>query len=419
MKKRERLLLGTLFVTALVIGVAPVYGSAPGALDTTFGNGGIAVGTLQNATPSSVLFQSNGDIIVIAMSANSASAVEAIGITRFLPNGAVDTKFGTSGITYVAFTTYYNWPIAAAVQSDDKIVLVSRVDNGQSNITDTGIARLSANGGLDTTFGQDGKVMLGLTDSTGSVSTGPTAVLVQSNGEILVAAAAATGGFGSTAFVRYSPNGTLDDTFGQEGIELINVYGGAPPILAELTTGDLLTVTGSVIAQYSPSGTLRPQVTGGTRLITSTTLSGLPNLLDPDGNVLLGIEQSAGYGTHATVAQLVRFLPTGGVDWTFQNQPFGSVVDAAVEPDDHKIVVVGQAPKSADLNLLRFNPDGSVDTTFGNGGTVSTPVAGGSAFPNLVTMQADGKILVVGTFTPSGGGETTFLVLARYLHLAH
>jgi uncharacterized delta-60 repeat protein len=423
MKKSEPLLVGGLLLASFAISVAPAHGGAAGALDTSFGKSGILLTTFQDPYPSSVLFQSNGDIIVVSMFPGAAGAVEAIGIARVLPNGAVDTHFGTSGITYVAFATYYNWPIAAAVQSDDKIVLVSRVDDGQSGgLTNTGIARLTANGSLDTTFGQGGKVMLALTNSTGgAVSTGPSAVLVQSDGKILVAAGAATGGFGATAFVRYNPNGTLDNTFGEDGIQLISVYGGSPPILAELTSGDLLTVAGSTIAQYSPSGALRPQVTGGMRLVTSTALAGLPVLLDPNGNVLIGIEQSAGYGTHESIAQLVRYLPTGGVDWTFQHPTFGEVVDATVEPDDQKIVVVGQAAVSSsfltDINVLRFNPDGSVDTTFGNGGTVSTAIAGGSASASLVTMQPDNRILVVGTYTPTGGMPV--LLLARYLHLAH
>jgi uncharacterized delta-60 repeat protein len=420
MKTRERLLVASLFVARFAIGVAPAYGSAPGALDTSFGRGGIALSTLQNATPTSVLFQSNGDIIVVAMFPQRADG--AIGIARFLPNGAADSTFGTNGITYVAFTTS-NTPVAAAVQSDDKIVVAVRFDTGQNGLTDTGIARVNANGAPDTAFGQGGKVRLGLTNATGAVSTGPTAVLVQSDGKIVVAAGAATGGFGSTAFVRYNPNGTLDSTFGQDGIELIYAYGGAPNNLAELTTGDLLTVSGNVvIAQYSPSGALRPQVTGGTRLVTSTALAGLPTLLDPNGNVLIGIEENAGYGTHASIAQLARYLSTGGVDWSFQHPTFGAVIDAAVEPDDQKIVVIGQAsvPSSAspNINLLRFNPDGSVDTTFGNAGTVSTAIAGGSASASLVAIQPDGGILVVGLFTATGSGSPV-VFLARYFHRAH
>jgi hypothetical protein len=42
--------------------------SAPGALDTTFGNGGIGLSTFANPSLStSVLFQSNSDIIVVSM----------------------------------------------------------------------------------------------------------------------------------------------------------------------------------------------------------------------------------------------------------------------------------------------------------------------------------------------------------------
>ena len=92
MKKRGRWLLGSLFVATFVMGAAPVYGSAPGALDNSFGRGGIVQTTFSNIGAGIVLFQSNGDIVVAAANANPTSlAVESIAVIRFLPNGAVDT----------------------------------------------------------------------------------------------------------------------------------------------------------------------------------------------------------------------------------------------------------------------------------------------------------------------------------------
>src|SRR5437588_3658899 len=87
-----------------------------------------------------------------------------------------------------------------------------------------------------------------------------------------------------TALARYNQNGSLDTTFGSGGMELISVFGGAPNALAELTNGDFLTIAGSVIAQFSPSGVLRPLVTGGALAVTSV---GGANVFQPDGRYLM------------------------------------------------------------------------------------------------------------------------------------
>lgn len=194
-----------------MIGGAPAYGSAPGALDNTFGHGGIAE-TVSNMYATAILFPPHGDIVVVADNRISAGT-DYFAVMRFLPNGALDTSFGTNGVTSFPFgpLIFNNTPTSGALQSD---------------------------------------------------------------GKILVAASAAecvNGCPALTAFVRFNPNGTPDQTFGQDGTELItSLYGGSPDILAELTTGDLLTWSRNVIAQYSPSGASRPQVTGGTRLAIST-----------------------------------------------------------------------------------------------------------------------------------------------------
>jgi len=64
-----------------------------------------------------------------------------------------------------------------------------------------------------------------------------------------------------------------------------------------------------------------------------------------------------------------------------------------------------------DFVLVRYNPDGALDTTFGNGGMVSSPFSGGDNWPNAVAMQSDGKIVVVGYAEGSSEGD---FAIARY-----
>ena len=65
---------------------------------------------------------------------------------------------------------------------------------------------------------------------------------------------------------------------------------------------------------------------------------------------------------------------------------------------DGKVLVVGQSGSgsSSDFALLRYHPNGSLDTSFGTGGVVVTDIAGAADVGFDVTVQPDGKILVSG-----------------------
>src|SRR5262249_34969029 len=100
----------------------------------------------------------------------------------------------------------------------------------------------------------------------------------------------------------------------------------------------------------------------------------------------------------------------------------GDVGSAIVILSNGKIVVAGGAGESSnfDFALARYNPDGTLDTTFGIGGTVTTNF-GTSVRANILAIQPDGKIVVVGTageyycrdfalarYTAEGSLDTTF-----------
>ncbi|MGW9069779.1 calcium-binding protein [Streptomyces yangpuensis] len=91
-----------------------------------------------------------------------------------------------------------------------------------------------------------------------------------------------------------------------------------------------------------------------------------------------------------------------------------AAADTVVQPDG-KVVAVGSDATDffGNFAAVRYNPDGSLDTTFGDGGTVSTDIAGGSDSAEGVALQADGKIVVVGVSENLEGGVAWFTVV-RY-----
>jgi len=70
---------------------------------------------------------------------------------------------------------------------------------------------------------------------------------------------------------------------------------------------------------------------------------------------------------------------------------------AAISQDDGKIIVAGSSVLTDwDVSLVRYNVDGSLDTDFGGGDGIVTLDLGGNDFVFDVTLQSDGKIVVVG-----------------------
>ncbi|MCD4742761.1 MAG: hypothetical protein K8R67_09845, partial [Desulfobacteraceae bacterium] len=81
---------------------------------------------------------------------------------------------------------------------------------------------------------------------------------------------------------------------------------------------------------------------------------------------------------------------------------------------DGKIVVVGTTEDLTDspkFIVCRYNEDGSLDTTFDADGIVITDVGGDDASARAVAIQSDGKIVVAGK---SGDDGNTSITVVRY-----
>ena len=108
---------------------------------------------------------------------------------------------------------------------------------------------------------------------------------------------------------------------------------------------------------------------------------------------------------------------TGGVVLT----DFGGseIAGAVAVQTDGKLVVAGDSGPGGgasiigDICVIRYKPDGSLDTTFGNGGKVFVDFGDTADQPSAVRVQADGKIVVVGS-AYSTSDQTSYYVLARF-----
>jgi len=212
----------------VVCGAYSVYAAA-GALDAAFGSGGKVETSFGNPViPTAVLMQSGGTIVVVAGFDNTPAATEAIGVVRYGANGVLDTSFGTRGVSLANFTNFINSPNAAAVQSDNKVVVAGEATSSDGTLSEFAVARFNANGGLDTGFGTGGKVTTNFVGvQPGGVSNPAKVVTVQTDGKILVIGSASTCAkcLHSTAWARYTSTGSLDTTFGSGGTQLTTSLG--------------------------------------------------------------------------------------------------------------------------------------------------------------------------------------------------
>src|SRR5207245_1930145 len=144
-----------------------------------------------------------------------------IPVVRFTANGTTDVSFNGTGAQLIplsAFGPSYTSGVGQdlTLQADGKIIVTGHVD--PANLNDNwAIARLNANGGLDTSFNGTGTATLSFAGGSDIAND----VTVQADGKIIVAGRAdvgATLGQGyNLALARYNPDGTLDSTFNGNG----------------------------------------------------------------------------------------------------------------------------------------------------------------------------------------------------------
>ncbi len=348
----NRAILRRIFQFTILLSFTGFAFAAPGDLDPTFGTGGrVQVSVGSEALAYAAVLQPDGKIIVGGKARTNRNYADFI-LARFNPDGNLDPTFGTGGVvsTNLNITSAPRYEIhAIALQPDGKIVATGSVRTTGGSLVSTGIVRYNPNGSLDTTFGSGGIIIF----DAGAVR----AVVVQPDGKIVFGGGGGSSSLANFQFVRLNSNGTADATFGTNGTVIIDFNGSGDGIygLALQTDGKIVGV-------------------GQSRILGGDDNFGVARL-NPDGSL------DTTFGTGGKVTTDFAEL-----------QDYGFAV--TIQPDG-KILVAGQAqPQSNDwdFGLVRYNIDGSLDTTFGNGGKVTTPfgvVDGAFA----VKLQSNGKSL--------------------------
>jgi uncharacterized delta-60 repeat protein len=398
---------GVLVTVLALLGVSTSL-AAPGDLDPSFGTGGIVETAIGSAAMANgVALQPDGKIVLAGMSYPGG-----ITLARYTPDGALDTGFGVGG----SVTGPEGAATGVALQADGKIVVVGRLNDTDS---DFALVRYRADGSLDTAFGSGGVA----TGPAGDAR----ALAIQPNGRIVVAGYGADPAEqDSIVFIlaRFSSDGSLDAGFGSSGVvrTRIGLRAGAFAVALQ-SDGRILAAgfsrpdatppyTNMTLVRYLPTGTL-DQTFGGDGVATNPIGAGFTGargvVVQRDGRIVVA-------GSTQDDFAVARFDPDGSVDTTFgdfgstttQVGPMASAAAVALRTDG-SIVVAGSADDA--FALTSYDSAGEVDASFGNGGLATTTIGvrGGA---NALAIQPDGRILVGGW---SSSQTNTRFVLARYL----
>lgn len=340
----------------------------PSGLDLSFGSGGKVSTTVGGGGEGqAVVIQPTG-AIVTAGSRNPTGLASDFALTRHDAAGKLDPSFGNGGITVTDLGGADDEAFDAASLPDNGIVAVGRTDARGVQKTDFGVVRYLPDGTLNQNFGNGGIVTTPFFGKGAAAN----AVAVQPDGKIVVAgfAIAANGVDEDFAVARYNPDGSLDDNFGAHGV----------------STTDL--------------GTENDDATG--------------MAIQSDGKIVLA-------GNAAEDVGLVRLLPNGSLDPTFGNLGksvtkigFGADVNGVALDSGGGILIAGStvgAKLNQDFLLAGFRADGTLNLGFGKFGFVTTDFGSGDDFAEDLTVDANGNIVLVGR---ASSNTITDLALARY-----
>lgn len=280
-----------------------------------------------------------------------------------------------------------------AVQDDGKIVVVG--DDGNIN-SSAATVRYTSEGVLDTTFGNNGIVTQALQSTSGRGKS----VAIQTDKKIVV--------IGSDdircTVIRYNPSGTLDSSFGSNGKIVLQSLHECRKVIVQpdgkiAVVGETFGPTTISVVRLNANGTL--DTAFGTNGVASTGLAGHGNSIGIDRvNKLVVVGHKAGAVPSGAV--IARFQTNGTLDTGFSgdglitiDEIFTGFNDVAVDPyGANTVTVVGEIRSKSAIH--RYDNSGSLDTTFNGTGKIEEFINNRSSTLTSISLQSDRKLIISG-----------------------
>lgn len=275
---------------------------------------------------------------------------------------------------------------------------------------------------LDDTFGENGFIVQDFCSGEDEIF----AIALQADGKIIVVGEYDNGAVKNLAVARYLPTGELDKDFNNDGIFTHSIGSGDTRArsLAVQSDGKIV-VAGSAVAE------------GNTIALIRLTPDGFPdNLFADNGQLLLPLADGEANASAVKIADdgtifvagtivkdsgaetagiVVKLTAEGQYDENFGEAgisvvpyDYDSELRAMSIQPDGKIVVVGSFASGgiAEAGILRLNQDGTVDEQFGEKGQFIVPLEGSDSIIHDVTVDPAGRLFVAGEVNNGSYRET-------------
>lgn len=337
----------------------------------------------------------------------------------------LDNSFGMNGKVTTSFGSTVSVLTEVAIQPDNKILACGTTLVGTNY--QIALCRFNTDGSLDTSFGTNGKVIsnVGGTDFSGFQH-----IAIQTDNKIIVSGINNIGSANyDFAMIRYNSDGTLDNTFGTNGVVITDFNNGRDECYSIALQNDgKIILAGQTylageyynfgIARYNSNGSLdstfgtngKVSIDFGFNSVNSHSNDGAYSIkIQSNGKLILG-----GWSDYSGIIEVNKFaimrLNTNGIlDATFGTNgkvitDFGNdnVILALAIGSDDKIIAGGQigfgTNQNTKIGIAKYDSNGILETTFGTNGKVQTQINTSMMKDNIwaLTLQNDNKIVAGG-----------------------
>ena len=346
-------------------------------------------------------------------------------VARLTHNGSLDLTFGDAGfVSLDGFIYSQVYARDIAMQADGKIVVLAEGETND-NVKDLLVFRLNARGTPDAGFAQ-----AGITGYDSGSDDSPESLSIQNDQKIVVTNNVDALNLGRAEVIRFMPDGSLDESFGDGGIAFDAAGNGARIYKVLLHTGDcngecivLVGETYDGVTQYGFIARLKNDGSfdqtfgdGDGHTVVDLNEENTPNPYSYLFGVVITSDNKyvalGGGNTFGATQALLRFLPDGSIDGTFggddgltlfeaRTNVSYSYSNALVAVGDGFVVVGSGEVRSNDertsfATAVRFTSEGALDTSFEDNGLYVSPDGAAMQFIHMAPIGS-GQSLVVGT----------------------
>jgi len=202
--------------------------TSAGALDSSFdGDGQVVTDFLPGSdnghdAAQAVLVQADGRIVAAGSGVAGGTSVD-FAVARYLADGSLDPTLSNDGLVTTDFFGYFDEIRDLAVDTGGRLVAGGQSCEFPGNadeVCDFGLVRYTSGGTLDRRFGRQGRIR---TDLGSDVGEGIRGVVVQTDGRIVATGDTSGPGGPDVGLTRYRANGSLDRSFGVNGVVITSV----------------------------------------------------------------------------------------------------------------------------------------------------------------------------------------------------